>query len=98
MKRNATIVILAIILAWAFYSLADQGITIAHQESSVSFLDRRSKELLLDISTIYLCKEHDALSGLPITKLKGASLHIENGIVKGVGFKGEPYPTIKCEE
>jgi hypothetical protein len=82
------------------FFLVDQGITIAHTESSVSFLARRNHNLLLDISDIYLCSDATNLSHLKSDKVKlnGVTLYIDDYIVIAIGWKGDPSPKLKCTQ
>ena len=71
----------------------DQGISLAHLESSESFSERREHKLLLDIANLLLCtNSFDASRAESMDSLEGTKLYFKQGAIFGVGFKGEPEP------
>lgn len=80
------------------FFLIDQGISLAHMESDLSFYTRRNEALFTDISNVYLCADITKLNHLSNDlELKGVKLYIENNIVIAIGFKGGLSPKLECE-
>lgn len=98
MNKNVILTFLSLSNLILVFFLVDQGITLAHTESSVSFLARRNYDLLLDISDIYLCSPATQLgdSKSDQVKLNAVTLYIKDDIVIAIGWNGEPYPKLKC--